>query len=333
MKKIRCWTFELLEEKRLKAADGAEYAIAHGPGFAIVADDKPQCAVEEEDSQVDPTQTGSSPVDAASTSKSLPQTSSAAESDDDDDSEESETDGSDDGEADDSDENETDDSDDDETDGSDENETDDSDDDESDDSDDDETDDSDDDESDDSDDDESDDSDDTDEGDDESESDDTDDSDSDDDDSDDNETDDSDDNDADDSDDNESEESDDTDTDDSDDDDSESPSTPTITSSSILANAGDASTRLMFEAEGVSHASATADAGSAGSRSLVAGTPQPAAHSSQASNLLTTELTDAVHSTGDAPSDPSSGDSPLVADATRLELLAVETVFEQLDRI
>ncbi len=127
-------SFEVLEEKRLKAADLA-CSIAHGPGFVEAVEASPSCP---------PT---SSPLIASSLQQSKSLTASAASesTEDESNSEEqgSETDGSDDNETDGSDDSEGDDTDDNETDGSDDNETDNSDDNESDDSDDSDSDDSD----------------------------------------------------------------------------------------------------------------------------------------------------------------------------------------------
>src|SRR4051794_41149780 len=110
MKKFRCWTIELLEEKRMKAADAATYAIAHAPGLAVVADEQPQCAKQQDQPPANESESSPNPtaIVATASSKSIhrQQVSAAAESDDSDDADESQADDSDDTETDESDENE-----------------------------------------------------------------------------------------------------------------------------------------------------------------------------------------------------------------------------------
>jgi hypothetical protein len=142
--KNRHWmpSLEVLEEKRLKAADLAEYVVAKGPGFAIVSDEQPACDSAAAKVQAAATERSAiAPVVAPKTASALKAShvSAAAKADDDadekesddtetddsDDSDSTETDDTDDNESNDSDDNETDGSDDNESDGSDDNETDD----------------------------------------------------------------------------------------------------------------------------------------------------------------------------------------------------------------
>src|SRR4051794_16980812 len=110
MKKNRHWlpSLEVLEEKRLKAADLAEYAVAKGPGFAVVADDNPTC-----DSAAAPVHAAATersavePVLAARTASAARASRISAAAESDDDSDDNETDDTDTDESDDSDESET----------------------------------------------------------------------------------------------------------------------------------------------------------------------------------------------------------------------------------